>query len=231
MPRTGTIQRTGTFPRTDTMLTYRSQRTKHRGFGGFPMPHEIISRLINWWFPDFKRNLTRTVTIPRTQTITSQNAVNLVPGARPVSYITFEAIVGRNSNFQELTREELDELGGVEYRGLSALLWIVGGVSYHPFGPLSVLTYFLVSYWNTTHRVHRHCALYFHEKVASRLYTARLAQICFSCLVCRFGDDVLAKLLTTLLIGFLFSKLYLHTRILACPWKTHRWCRFRGRFL
>ena len=144
MPRTGTIQRTGTFPRTDTMLTYRSQRTKHRGFGGFPMPHEIISRLINWWFPDFKRNLTRTVTIPRTQTITSQNAVNLVPGARPVSYITFEAIVGRNSNFQELTREELDELGGVEYRGLSALLWIVGGVSFHSIRS-SIRTHILFS--------------------------------------------------------------------------------------
>ncbi|KAI0090704.1 cation transport protein-domain-containing protein [Irpex rosettiformis] len=124
MPRISTIQRTSTFPRTDTIVTYRSQRTKHRGFGGFPMPLEIISRLFNWFFPSLGRGVTRTVTMPRTQTITSQNAANFTPGARPVSYITFEAIVGRNSDFQELTREQLEELGGVEYRGLSALLWI-----------------------------------------------------------------------------------------------------------
>ncbi|KAI0343670.1 hypothetical protein BDW22DRAFT_1356171 [Trametopsis cervina] len=129
MPRTGTIQRTGTMPRTETMHTYRSQRTKHRGFGGFPMPHEILSRMFNYWFPNLKRNLTRTVTIPHTQTITSHNAGSVIPGAKPVSYISFEAVVGRNSDFKQLTREELEEIGGVEYRGLNALLWIVGG--YH----------------------------------------------------------------------------------------------------
>lgn len=175
IPRTGTIQRTGTFPRNDTMLTYRSQRTKHRGFGGFPMPHEIISRLINRWFPDLRRNLTRTVTIPRTQTITSQNASNLIPGAKPVSYITFEAIVGRNSNFQQLTREELEELGGVEYRGLSALLWIVGGVSRvllnlpsydaHPM-------FCSVSHRHSAYCLHRHRALHVAAKVAPRLCAA-----------------------------------------------------------
>ncbi len=92
------------------------------------MPHEVISRLINHFFPNFKRQLTRTVTIPRTQTITSQRAGYVAPGATAVPYISFEAVVGRNSAFERLTTEELEELGGVEYRGLSALLWIVGGV-------------------------------------------------------------------------------------------------------
>lgn len=31
--------------------------------------------------------------------------------------------------FHSLTHEQLEELGGVEYRALSALLWIVAGVS------------------------------------------------------------------------------------------------------
>ncbi|KAL4252407.1 Potassium transport protein [Abortiporus biennis] len=105
------------------------RRSKHSGFGGFPMPHEIISRLFRKFFPKLERKLTRTITMPRTQTLASQRGYPASPGARPVSYITFEAVVGPNSKFERLTREQLDELGGVEYRGLTALLWIVGG--YH----------------------------------------------------------------------------------------------------
>ena len=45
-------------------------------------------------------------------------------------YVSFEATVGRNSAFHMLTADELDELGGVEYRALNALLWIVGFVGF-----------------------------------------------------------------------------------------------------
>ena len=65
--------------------------------------------------------------MPRTQTITSVRGGGM-GGGIPKPYISFEAVVGRNSEFEELTREQLEELGGVEYRGLTALLWIVGGV-------------------------------------------------------------------------------------------------------
>jgi len=41
-------------------------------------------------------------------------------------YLTFDAMVGRNSNFYGLTHEEEEELGGVEYRALGVLLWTVG---------------------------------------------------------------------------------------------------------
>lgn len=136
MPRTGTLPRTTTVPHTlnmpytSTTHTYHTMRTKHRGFGGFPMPHEIVSRVVNYFFPTLKRQLTRTVTMPRTQTIVSQRAASMVgPGVRPVPYISFEAVVGRNSAFQQLTQDQIEELGGVEYRALTALLWIVGG--YH----------------------------------------------------------------------------------------------------
>ncbi|KAI0776245.1 cation transport protein-domain-containing protein [Trametes elegans] len=123
MPRTGTITTAGAsqaFP--------SSRRNVHKGFGGFPMPHELISRLFGRAFPSLERKLTRTITMPRTRTIASERGT-LPPGTRPVPYISFEAVVGRNSVFQSLTREQLEELGGVEYRALTALLWIVGG--YH----------------------------------------------------------------------------------------------------
>ncbi|KAJ6593443.1 cation transport protein-domain-containing protein [Mycena capillaripes] len=96
---------------------------KHSGFGGFPMPHEIAKGLFSRFFPKLKQKLTRTITLPRTTTL------NGVVGARPAPYISFNAIVGHNSAFHQLTREQQDELGGVEYRALKALLWIVAG--YH----------------------------------------------------------------------------------------------------
>jgi hypothetical protein len=46
--------------------------------------------------------------------------------ALAVPYVTFDAVVGHNSSFVSLTEEQLEELGGVEFRALNALLWIVG---------------------------------------------------------------------------------------------------------
>ena len=48
---------------------------------------------------------------------------------KEVPYISFAATVGRNSRFTGLTEEQMDELGGVEYRALRVLLYIVIGVS------------------------------------------------------------------------------------------------------
>ena len=47
-----------------------------------------------------------------------------------LDYITFEAVVGRNSRFLVLSADEIEELGGVEYRALTALMWLVAGVSH-----------------------------------------------------------------------------------------------------
>ena len=97
------------------------------------MPHQLLSRAVNRFFPRLQRKLSRTLTMPRTQTIASQHG-GAQTGARVVPYISFDAIVGRNSTFHELDSEQLSELGGVEYRALNALLWIVGGVGI----PLSI---------------------------------------------------------------------------------------------
>lgn len=100
------------------------------------MPHRLISSIINKMFPKFQRRLTRTVTIPATTSLVSTRAgYHAPPHAKAVHYISFNAIVGRNSAFHLLTHEQLEELGGVEYRALNALLWLVAGVSYwHFFG-------------------------------------------------------------------------------------------------
>lgn len=107
--------------------------SKHRGYGGFPMPTEILGSLFQRFFPKLQRKLTRSVTYPATTTIVSQYGGTRNTGAsKLVPYITFDAVVGHNSAFHHLTNEQLEELGGVEYRALNALLYIVAGVRWLP---------------------------------------------------------------------------------------------------
>ncbi|KAF8178668.1 cation transport protein-domain-containing protein [Mycena galopus ATCC 62051] len=108
--------------------TYPRPPAKESGFGGFPMPHELAKKLFSYLFPKLQRRLTRTLTMPKTTTLTSRRGEGVI-GAKPAPYISFDLVVGRNSAFRQLTREQQDELGGVEYRALNALLWIVAG--YH----------------------------------------------------------------------------------------------------
>lgn len=103
------------------------------------MPHVLLGMLFRRLFPGTAKRLRRTVTVPATTALaggdlgrTASISVagrNLPEGSKPVAYISFDAIVGRNSSFQMLTNEQLEELGGVEYRGLNALLWLVALVS------------------------------------------------------------------------------------------------------
>ncbi|KAG1855585.1 cation transport protein-domain-containing protein [Suillus subluteus] len=119
-----------------------------RGFGGFPMPHDLLGMLFGWLFPNTRNRLKRTVTIPVTTTLTGgrlgrtmsdaasipgrptrNGSISTKEGTKPVTYISFDAVVGRNSAFHFSTNEQLEELGGVEYRALNVLLWLVA--SYH----------------------------------------------------------------------------------------------------
>lgn len=92
------------------------------------MPLDILKRLMHHLFPNLERKLARTLTVQRTMSLVSGRA-DAHPGAKVVPYISFDATVGRNSSFHHLTSEQRDEIGGVEYRALRALLWIVGAVS------------------------------------------------------------------------------------------------------
>jgi hypothetical protein len=93
------------------------QRSQHKNYGGFPLPHVLAGRLFTWLFPNAGRALVRSVTLDR------GGGVGLGP-----RYFSFEVPVGHNSAFPLLTNEQLEELGGVEYRALNALLCIVAGV-------------------------------------------------------------------------------------------------------
>lgn len=112
--------------RSESIRTFPSSMSysARHDFGGFPGPQQIISQLIHRFFPGVHRQLRRTVTMPRTTTITSIRGNNR--SARAVPYISFDAVVRHNSTFESLTDEQLEELGGVEFRALNALLWIVG---------------------------------------------------------------------------------------------------------
>ncbi|KAK9899237.1 hypothetical protein P389DRAFT_209225 [Cystobasidium minutum MCA 4210] len=104
------------------------------GFGGFPNPVKVVANAAH------KRLLPKVATLDMARTTTLQSVysdrghaggesgglTNIAAGpTRAVSYISFDAVVGRNSRFYSLTSKQRDELGGVEYRALSALLKIV----------------------------------------------------------------------------------------------------------
>ncbi|QDS68981.1 hypothetical protein FKW77_009036 [Venturia effusa] len=43
----------------------------------------------------------------------------------PLPYLSYAATIGRNSTFVDLTEEQREELGGVEYRALKTLAWVL----------------------------------------------------------------------------------------------------------
>lgn len=141
IPRTGT---TGTFPRTYSLKpsVSRTQDARLSGFGGFPTPFQLAKGLVQRVAPKASLSFGKTATMPRTNTISGRGtmATDGTQG-KEVPYISFSAVVGRNSRFTDLTDEQKDELGGVEYRALRVLLYIVVGVS-----PLSKLVVIADSY-------------------------------------------------------------------------------------
>ncbi|KAF2646809.1 hypothetical protein P280DRAFT_387556 [Massarina eburnea CBS 473.64] len=59
----------------------------------------------------------------------------------PMPYLSWTPTVGRNSAFVDLTEEQREELGGIEYRALKLLLWILVAyfVGFHLFGMVTLL--------------------------------------------------------------------------------------------
>ncbi|KAI9633595.1 cation transport protein-domain-containing protein [Dioszegia hungarica] len=111
---------------------------KTTGFGGFPTPYEIGKRIFYKAFPRRAEALERSMTMPRTTTVGSRGAAGAESSRgvdKEVDYLTFTARIGRNSRFQGLTSEQIEELGGVEYRALKLLLRIV--ICYWAFLQLS----------------------------------------------------------------------------------------------
>jgi hypothetical protein len=104
------------------------------------------------------------MTMPATASLIPSMAGAAV-GKKQVPYISFEAVVGRNSAFHLLTKDQLEEIGGVEYRALNALLWIVASVRFWPRYPfiltLTTEVHFEVPCPHPVDRIYDHCTLHF----------------------------------------------------------------------
>lgn len=95
-----------------TNIGQHSYSAMHSGFGGFPNPVSRAAQLLRHRLPTLERRLT----MQRTTTLSSALHPEQAGRSRTVNYISFDAVVGRNSKFKGLTTAQQEELGGVEYR-------------------------------------------------------------------------------------------------------------------
>ncbi|KAI9685174.1 MAG: low affinity potassium transporter [Bathelium mastoideum] len=65
----------------------------------------------------------------------------------PMPYLSWQATVGRNSLFIDLTEEQREELGGIEYRALKtlAVILVIYFLGFHLFGIISLLPWIMRS--------------------------------------------------------------------------------------
>jgi hypothetical protein len=115
-PSAGLHRQSSRLPRTQTM---RSDRTKRNGYGGFPTPLQILRSLAEKFAPETTKKLERTYSQAPVETRSPP----------PALFTSFPLKVGRNSLFLDLTQEQKDELGGIEYRASKLLLKVVYSVS------------------------------------------------------------------------------------------------------
>ena len=89
----------------------------------------LLSTLVRKLFPGLHQKLWHTVTEPRTSTLLPSDSGTIPQsshnGTTVVPYLTFPTKVGKNSAFHNLTQEQLEELGGIEFRALNMLMWAV----------------------------------------------------------------------------------------------------------
>ncbi|KAJ7145738.1 cation transport protein-domain-containing protein [Mycena epipterygia] len=124
-PRLQTIREGVAFPRR-TATVYSSNRKvdpdnkKFEGKGGFPGPVTLAKRLLKRGAPTTFRKLQRNLTLPYTKTLDAKD----VPW---LGLVLDGLVVGRNSAFrtEELSDEQLEFIGGVEYRALRLLSYLI----------------------------------------------------------------------------------------------------------
>lgn len=106
-------------------LTRTLSQNKIKGLGGLPSPIECAFILLD------ALHLTHHFRVPRTATMASTYA-DVEPttegggsAVRPAPYLSFDAQVTGNSHFPHLTHLQRAELGGVEYRAIQVLCWLI----------------------------------------------------------------------------------------------------------
>jgi Trk-type K+ transport system membrane component len=65
----------------------------------------------------------------------------------PMPYLSWAPTIGRNSNFVDLTEEQREELGGIEYRALKTLAWVLCAyfIGFHLLGMVCLLPWIVRS--------------------------------------------------------------------------------------
>lgn len=160
------------------------------GFGGFPGPEELITRMSRKLLPGLHRNLRQTFTMPRTATLVPQDGgsheVDATGQITRVPYLSFIADVKRNSRFHDLTEEQLLELGGVEYRALNTLLWVVPLVSLFTCVLHTDIQVNTVLFWTSGHLYVNSDAVHLSDKLGRYFLTPTTASQNFTYMVLLF---------------------------------------------
>ena len=99
-------------------------RNMNRGLGGFPSPMDWAMGILE------SLNMKQRLRVPRSSTMASaypERSSTIESGGptRLAPYLTFDATVTGNSHFHNLTHAQRNELGGVEYRALDVLAWLI----------------------------------------------------------------------------------------------------------
>ncbi|PKI85887.1 Trk1p [Malassezia vespertilionis] len=112
----------------DPRLALHRTMTKNmnKGLGGFPTPIELVLGLMEMVHVRRKLRVARTTTMASTN-LSRMHAVETFDGeyVKPAPYLTFDARVSGNSHFHNLSAAQRQELGGVEYRALDVLAWLI----------------------------------------------------------------------------------------------------------
>ncbi|KAK0433448.1 potassium transporter [Armillaria borealis] len=133
--------RTGVpFPaRSMTVVTNRdTSGNAHELWSDVPGPIQVFRKLFKRSAPGVYRKFQRKMTMPYTSTLEASRT----------KWLDFDLDVGRNSNFytETLTDEQLEKLGGAEYRALRVLSYLVPTY----FVASQIITYLIFAPWIST---------------------------------------------------------------------------------
>ncbi|GFZ43378.1 hypothetical protein JCM24511_01098 [Saitozyma sp. JCM 24511] len=151
-------------------LPHPHHHPQYSGFGGFPGPIELVQRLL----PDRTRqNISRRLSQPQRRMTLLTPSLPALPSLHPepdpeeswTDSIRSQVsrwmpaslnglVIGRNSRFytEELSDEDLEQLGGVEYRALQVLSRLVAGyIIFFQLVPFMIVAIYFakVTFWDS----------------------------------------------------------------------------------
>ncbi|WFC95868.1 hypothetical protein MBRA1_002522 [Malassezia brasiliensis] len=100
-------------------------RNKNKGLGDFPTPVDLVMGLLESFRVNHKLKTPESCTMVAEPLTAEAGATADGEAVRHAPYLTFNARVTGNSHFRGLTHTQRVELGGVEYRALDVLAWLI----------------------------------------------------------------------------------------------------------